>query len=78
MSLKQKIIAATPFISLIIFLVCGYCFNLWHPGWVVFITVPVYYLILSLFTKKTVVYYCDSNNEERYFKISDDDIYYED
>ena len=67
-----------PIFATAVYLTLGLYFNLWHPGWVVFITVPVYYLILSLFTKKTVVYYCDSNNEERYFKISDDDIYYED
>lgn len=36
MTLKRKIIAATPIICVIIFLLLGFVFGLWHPGWVCF------------------------------------------
>lgn len=26
------------------YLVLGACFNLWHPGWLLFLTIPLYYL----------------------------------
>lgn len=48
MSLKNKIIAATPFVSLIIFLLCGYCWGLWHPGWVAFLLIPAVPVILGV------------------------------
>ena len=27
-----------------LYLVLGFCFNLWHPGWIIFLTVPLVYL----------------------------------
>ena len=27
----------------IVYLILGFAFNLWHPGWILFITIPVYY-----------------------------------
>lgn len=29
------------------YLVLGACFNLWHPGWLLFLTIPLYYLPAS-------------------------------
>ena len=26
------------------YLVLGFVFNLWHPGWIIFLTIPLYYL----------------------------------
>ena len=48
MSIKNKIIAATPFVSLIIFLILGFCFGLWHPGWTAFLLVPLVPIILGV------------------------------
>ena len=48
MSLKQKIIAATPLICLIIFLLLGFVFGLWHPGWCVFLLIPLTPIILGV------------------------------
>lgn len=28
----------------VIYLVLGFCFHLWHPGWIIFLTVPLFYL----------------------------------
>ena len=46
MSLKRKIIAATPMISLIAFLLLGFCADAWHPGWIVFFAIPVVQIFL--------------------------------
>ena len=32
-----------PVLAAIIYLFLGYAFNLWHPGWLIFITIPLYY-----------------------------------
>lgn len=47
MSWKKKIIAVTPMIALIVFLLLGFCGNLWHPGWVVFLAVPIVPTVLG-------------------------------
>lgn len=37
---------AFPYTVLVVFLylVLGFFFNLWHPGWLIFLTIPLYYL----------------------------------
>ncbi len=52
MSIRSKIIAATPMITIIIYLLLGFCANAWHPGWVVFLAIP---LVPMLLGKKTIV-----------------------
>ncbi len=37
-----------PLLVALIYLVLGFCFHLWHPGWVVFFTIPFYYWIASV------------------------------
>lgn len=55
MNLKTKIIAATPMICLIVFLLLGFCFGLWHPGWLVFLLIPIVSVFLG--TEKIIVTY---------------------
>lgn len=33
-----------PVLVAFIYLAVGCCFNLWHPGWIIFLTIPLYYL----------------------------------
>ena len=40
-NLKNKIIAATPLLCLFAFLALGFFFGKWHPGWLVFLLIPV-------------------------------------
>ena len=47
MKLKNKIIAATPMITLIVYLLLGFCANAWHPGWIVFFAIPIIPMILN-------------------------------
>lgn len=36
-----------PVFVAIAYVVLGACFNLWHPGWLLFLTIPLYYLPAS-------------------------------
>lgn len=40
-----------PVFATLLFLFLGFFFNLWHPAWVVFITIPAFYAICSAFKK---------------------------
>lgn len=50
--LAKKISALMPLLSVVAFLVLGFCFNLWHPGWIVFLCIPFVEIIIGLFNKK--------------------------
>lgn len=50
MGIRGKIIAATPMITVIIYLLLGFCANAWHPGWIVFLAIPVVPMILGRLT----------------------------
>ena len=32
-----------PLVVTVIYLILGFTFNLWHPGWILFITIPIFY-----------------------------------
>lgn len=38
---RDKIISITPLLAVIIYMILGFLFGLWHPGWLVFLLVPV-------------------------------------
>ncbi|MCK5387748.1 MAG: DUF1700 domain-containing protein [Candidatus Izimaplasma sp.] len=44
----EKVIALTPFISLIAFFILGFGFDLWHPGWLVFLIIPVTAIVVEM------------------------------
>jgi hypothetical protein len=44
----EKLIALSPFISLIIFMILGLTKDLWHPGWLVFLLIPVTAIIVEM------------------------------
>jgi len=41
---RQKMDAAYPTLITVLYLVLGFVFGLWHPGWLLFLTVPLHYL----------------------------------
>lgn len=41
MSVKNKIVAITPFVCLIAFFLLGYFTKNWHPSWMVFLLIPL-------------------------------------
>ncbi len=38
---QRRVVAATPLISLLIFLTLGLVWGLWHPGWLAFLLIPI-------------------------------------
>lgn len=32
-----------PVLVTIIYFILGFCYRLWHPGWIVYLTVPIFY-----------------------------------
>ena len=36
-----------PVLVALLYLVLGFVFHLWHPGWIIFLTIPLYYLPAS-------------------------------
>ena len=45
---SEKVIALSPFFATISFLILGFGFDLWHPGWMVFLLIPVIAIIMSM------------------------------
>jgi len=43
---------AYPFLVIAVFLAIGLIAKIWHPTWVIFITIPMYYMICSIFKSK--------------------------
>lgn len=41
-----------PVLVTIIYLFLGFVFNFWHPGWLLFITIPLYYSVASYSARK--------------------------
>ncbi|MDY0294998.1 MAG: DUF1700 domain-containing protein [Acholeplasmataceae bacterium] len=54
-NIKTKIIAVMPFISLIVFFVLGFYQDLWHPGWLVFLAIPMSAILLQARLKDGIV-----------------------
>ncbi len=51
-SVRGKIVAITPFLCIIAYLLAGFYLDLWHPGWVIFFLIPIVPLILKIFSGK--------------------------
>lgn len=49
---EWKINISYPLVMIVLFLILGFCFDLWHPGWVVFVTIPIYYTLKAPTAKK--------------------------
>lgn len=43
-----------PILCVILYLAFGYLFNSWHPGWIIFLTVPIYYWIAGIIEKDPI------------------------
>lgn len=48
---KKPIIFCYPVLVVIIYLLCGILFKLWHPMWIVFLTIPLFYIITAKMKK---------------------------
>jgi transcriptional regulator with XRE-family HTH domain len=41
-----------PLIVATVYLIMGFIYNLWHPGWVIFLAIPIYYETVGMFMAK--------------------------
>jgi len=41
---KRKLDASYPLLISILYLILGFAFGLWHPGWLIFLTIPMHYM----------------------------------
>lgn len=48
----DRIVALSPFISLILFFILGFSKGLWHPGWLVFLLIPASAIFVELVNGK--------------------------
>lgn len=50
---KKGFMLALPFpeVIVIIFLILGFCGSLWHPAWILFLLIPVYYWAVAMYVK---------------------------
>ncbi|MBQ8029580.1 MAG: hypothetical protein IJ262_09295 [Clostridia bacterium] len=48
-----QVLKSIPFASITIlaYLILGFFFHLWHPGWLIILLIPVYYSVIPLFKK---------------------------
>lgn len=46
---REKLRARFPYglLVTVAYLIMGTCFGLWHPGWIIFLTIPLFYLPAS-------------------------------
>jgi len=44
---KKANIFPYPILCAILYLSIGIDYNLWHPGWMLFLTVPIYYTVIN-------------------------------
>ena len=44
--------ACVPILCVIIYILIGFIFSLWHPGWVIFLLIPCWYTLVDSFRKK--------------------------
>ena len=47
MSFKNRLLAVMPMICLFIYLLLGFVWGLWHPGWLIFLLIPVMPYLIS-------------------------------
>lgn len=47
-SWQRRVVAATPLIALLAFLALGFIGDLWHPGWLVFLLIPIVPFLVGL------------------------------
>ncbi len=45
----NKIVALMPFVTVILFFILGMAWGLWHPGWLVFLLIPITAIIVNVF-----------------------------
>ena len=64
----KKITISYSFLVIIVYLILGFTCNWWHPGWVLFLTIPVFYIFFPKGIKRSVIRisYDDDDDDETF------------
>lgn len=54
-NIKTKVVAVMPFISLMIFFFLGFYQDMWHPGWLVFLSIPISAILFQTRLKEGII-----------------------
>ena len=41
MTFRNRLIAVTPMVCVFVYLLLGFVWGLWHPGWIIFLLIPI-------------------------------------
>ncbi len=58
-----------PLVVVIAYLVMGFVWNLWHPGWIIFLTIPV----VEIFLPKRKMKFVKKKKSNTIFVYDDED-----
>lgn len=60
----KKITISYSFLVIIVYLILGLTCNWWHPGWVLFLTIPVFYIFFPKGIKRSVIRISDDDGDD--------------
>ena len=60
----KKITISYSFLVIIVYLILGFTCNWWHPGWVLFLTIPVFYIFFPKGIKSSVIRISDDDDDD--------------
>lgn len=60
----KKITISYSFLVIIVYLILGFTCNWWHPGWVLFLTIPVFYIFFPKGIKRSVIRISDDDDDD--------------
>ncbi len=60
----KKITISYSFLVIIVYLILGFTCNWWHPGWVLFLTIPVFYIFFPKGIKRSVIRISDDDGDD--------------
>lgn len=63
----KKITISYSFLVIIVYLILGFTCNWWHPGWVLFLTIPVFYIFFPKGIKRSVIRISDDDDDDETF-----------
>ncbi len=55
---------AVSLLATVVFLVLGFQYGLWHPGWLVFFAIPIADLLMKIFTKARQTGCCEKSDSD--------------
>jgi len=52
---RNKVVALMPFLATIAYMILGFGFDLWHPGWLVYLSIPISGIVFNTNIKNAII-----------------------